>query len=79
MNQAVALDATMKCAILLPAFKVRLVNATYDGVPLVSNVHWIVRIWDISKGVDALRRVYGGGKQRGITSNHFCKASGSII
>ncbi|KHN72776.1 40S ribosomal protein S19S [Toxocara canis] len=30
-------------------------------------------------GVGALRRVYGGNKRRGVTPNHFGKASGSVI
>ncbi|CAG9538074.1 unnamed protein product [Cercopithifilaria johnstoni] len=30
-------------------------------------------------GVGALRRVYGGSKRKGVTPNHFCKASGSVI
>nr|P39698.1 RecName: Full=Small ribosomal subunit protein eS19S; AltName: Full=40S ribosomal protein S19S [Ascaris suum]CAA82999.1 ribosomal protein S19S [Ascaris suum] len=30
-------------------------------------------------GVGALRRVYGGNKRRGVTPNHFARASGSVI
>uniref|UniRef100_A0A915BG35 Ribosomal protein S19S n=2 Tax=Parascaris univalens TaxID=6257 RepID=A0A915BG35_PARUN len=30
-------------------------------------------------GVGALRRVYGSNKRRGVTPNHFAKASGSVI
>uniref|UniRef100_A0A9J2PDM1 40S ribosomal protein S19S n=1 Tax=Ascaris lumbricoides TaxID=6252 RepID=A0A9J2PDM1_ASCLU len=30
-------------------------------------------------GVGALRRVYGSNKRRGVTPNHFARASGSVI
>ncbi|VDN50056.1 unnamed protein product [Dracunculus medinensis] len=30
-------------------------------------------------GIGALRRVYGGNKRRGVTPNHFTKASGCVI
>lgn len=33
----------------------------------------------LSAGVGALRRVYGSNKRRGVTPNHFARASGSVI